>query len=81
MNTASTADLSDRAVITYIQTVNKKIRGQNFNHRRHKDWKWAGLMEQDENNHKNEFNRRTKIYKGVKHINKLNEGPYNVDFK
>ena len=52
MSMVSTAQLSDSAVTTYIQTVKKTIKLQNLNYRSHMDCNRGQSTEQEENNHK-----------------------------
>ena len=57
MRMVSTAELSGKAVITFIQTVNNKKTRSNFNHSIHMDWNRTVLIVQEEKNNKNYSNR------------------------
>ena len=57
MKIASTAELSDRAVIIEIKETRTTGQGQSFKQNRKKDWKSVGSRQKEENKHKNEFSR------------------------
>ena len=57
MKMISTSEISNRPVITCIQDFNKITQGINFKQNRHRDWNKLVSIEQEENKHKNEFNR------------------------
>ena len=81
MNITSTVDLSNRAIIVSLKETIKKYKVK-FSSRAY--WRIGRERAQDNRNKARTDKypwRWSNGYKGGKHINKLKEGPYNVDVR
>ena len=79
MKIASTPELSDRAVITCVQTDNNNKTKGKFQAEQREGLEQSRIKIRERKQAQNEFNRRSNGEKGRKHINQLHEGPYNAD--
>ena len=74
MKIVSTSDMYDRYIITCIKKYDNNNKIWILKNTRYKYWNSTGLRNQEEKNHKNEFNKWSNVDKGGKHTNDIKKG-------
>ena len=70
-----TEDMSDRYITKKLNHTVTTRKFQRFNNIIHEDWNNLRSRDKEKNKKRNNFNKLSNGYKGVKQINKFNKGP------